>query len=272
MDSEKKDDLRFKSVGTMTADELNTLNPMRYGIYSLERKKQAGVFNYSVSVEVCAGLTFNFILDSSEYYLIQLGKKVKPGFAYYKNLSGVYRLIKAKRNNDGSTFYFVEFVFVPGIYRSTYLTHTQTRLMEMIHEDIAKKAVDRTDLTDKDILPFGETVAYVKVNRLTPGDFLFPSSRSNQQPIGETTVNTYMKSCCQKAGIRKIHFHLFRHTEASLLNDNGLDPKTIAAWLGHSSEKITEKYYIHDSIDKKEQLASYLNDRFSSLISGSKKG
>jgi integrase len=110
---------------------------------------------------------------------------------------------------------------------------------------------------------------YIKFHHLVGNDFLFPSSYSNQDPLGETTINRYMKETCAKAGINKIHFHMFRHTEASLLNDSGLDRKTIAAWLGHSSEKITEQYYIHDSSDKKEQLASYLNDRFSSLLPSS---
>jgi integrase len=107
---------------------------------------------------------------------------------------------------------------------------------------------------------------YIKNNDLKTTDFIFPSIKGNNLIIGETTLNRYMKNCCIKAGINSINFHMFRHTEATLLNDAGIDPKIIANYLGHSSEKVTEKYYIHQSDNKREEVAKLLDNIFTKYL------
>jgi len=107
---------------------------------------------------------------------------------------------------------------------------------------------------------------YVKKNNMRSKDFLFPSSRGNNLILGETTLNRYMKDCCSSAGISPINFHMFRHTEATMLNDAGIDPKIIAKYLGHSSDKVTEKYYIHETDEKREKVAEFLDDNFSKYL------
>jgi integrase len=107
---------------------------------------------------------------------------------------------------------------------------------------------------------------YIKDNNMNLSDFIFPSIKGNNLIIGETTLNRYMKNCCIKAGINSINFHMFRHTEATMLNDAGIDPKIIANYLGHSSEKVTEKYYIHETDDKREEVAKLLDKEFKNII------
>jgi integrase len=43
-------------------------------------------------------------------------------------------------------------------------------------------------------------------------------------------------------GLRDVNLHVLRHTCASRLVQAGVDLYTVAAWLGHSSVKVTERY------------------------------
>jgi len=49
----------------------------------------------------------------------------------------------------------------------------------------------------------------------------------------------------EKNGLRKIRFHDFRHSCASLLLSNGVPMKQIQEWLGHSDFSTTANVYAH---------------------------
>ena len=51
----------------------------------------------------------------------------------------------------------------------------------------------------------------------------------------------------------KLHFHLFRHTHASLLIEKGVSVGAVSRRLGHNNTKITEEIYIHMTKKLKEQ-------------------
>ena len=53
-----------------------------------------------------------------------------------------------------------------------------------------------------------------------------------------------MKNMC----ITHTLYHL-RHTYGTRLHAKGVDDKIIALWMGHSSEKVTQEYYIHATPD-----------------------
>ncbi len=52
-------------------------------------------------------------------------------------------------------------------------------------------------------------------------------------------------ACLEAAGIRRIRFHDLRHTFASLLIQQGANPKYIQQQLGHGSISITLDIYSH---------------------------
>lgn len=60
----------------------------------------------------------------------------------------------------------------------------------------------------------------------------------------EKSVNEVLKQLAYKAGIKnkKVHAHLFRHTSATHMVENGIDINLIQRLLGHSSVKTTAIY------------------------------
>lgn len=63
----------------------------------------------------------------------------------------------------------------------------------------------------------------------------------------------YLKDVSLKVLGRKITPHIFRHTHASLLAENGLPFDLIARRLGHEDSKITREIYIHITEKRKEK-------------------
>jgi len=97
-------------------------------------------------------------------------------------------------------------------------------------------------------------------------NFLFPSSKNKNYPIGETTLNKVLKDACISSGIESFHFHMLRHTQATLLVDSGFDHKIVADYLGHSSEKVTEKFYLHQDETDGDKISELLDDKFKNMF------
>ena len=60
--------------------------------------------------------------------------------------------------------------------------------------------------------------------------------------ISEVYVNNILKVIAQKAGIRKITTHVFRHTALSIMLANGADIETVRKAAIHSSIRTTQRY------------------------------
>ena len=59
---------------------------------------------------------------------------------------------------------------------------------------------------------------------------------------------------------------MFRHTQATLLVDSGLDKSIVASYLGHDSEKTTEKYYLHQEQSGHDLIQELLEKKFNDLF------
>lgn len=71
-------------------------------------------------------------------------------------------------------------------------------------------------------------------------DALFLSRK--HQRISVDAVQSLVKKHSQKAGLPPVSPHKLRHTAATLMLDNGVDIRTIAEVLGHSSVSTTQIY------------------------------
>lgn len=59
------------------------------------------------------------------------------------------------------------------------------------------------------------------------------------------TCSKIINELVKKYDLEKITFHGLRHTSASLLINEGIDPKTVSQRLGHSSTNMTMEIYTH---------------------------
>ena len=80
---------------------------------------------------------------------------------------------------------------------------------------------------------------------LSPALAVLKKYQNKLPVISNVKYNEYLKVIAQAAGIDKpVSSHRARHTGATLLlNEGGMDLKTVAKICGHSSFKITEQVY-----------------------------
>ena len=75
-----------------------------------------------------------------------------------------------------------------------------------------------------------------------------------------TTTNRWLKWRQKHPEIKKISFHALRHTYCSLMLTYGIDPRTLADLMGHSSAIISLNTYAHAYTETKQTYVKSLND------------
>lgn len=83
----------------------------------------------------------------------------------------------------------------------------------------------------------------------------FVCVRGNGDLIPLEYVTRTFKQLCKKAGLEPIKFHELRHTNLSVLVENGANMKIVQAWAGHSTYKQTADTYSHIQTGSKKILA-----------------
>ena len=96
-------------------------------------------------------------------------------------------------------------------------------------------------------------------DRWIENGLVFPSQIGT--PLDESNVLLRFQKTCTDNGLPKLRLYDLRHTHASLLINEGVHPKKIAARLGHASITLTMDTYGHlfdgsdqDAADKIEQI------------------
>ena len=85
--------------------------------------------------------------------------------------------------------------------------------------------------------------------------FIFGGSK----PLAPTTINRYKKKACERAGIRPITLHQFRHSHATLLVNNGILINEVSRRLGHSQVSTTLDIYVHTNLEHEKRVYDTLN-------------
>lgn len=79
------------------------------------------------------------------------------------------------------------------------------------------------------------------------------------KPLAPTTINRYKIKACNKAKIRPITLHQFRHSHATLLLNKGIDIHEISKRLGHSKISTTLDVYTHCNLMQEKRVYKTLN-------------
>lgn len=71
-----------------------------------------------------------------------------------------------------------------------------------------------------------------------------------------------LQKLIKRYGLKKIRFHDLRHSNASIMLDNGQNMKEIQEWLGHASYSTTANLYTHLTTGTKDKAANNLENIF----------
>jgi integrase/recombinase XerD len=95
-----------------------------------------------------------------------------------------------------------------------------------------------------------------------PKDWLFPSKQRPQCPMDGKSIRHLCANAGRRAAIKRhVHPHVFRHSFATHLLDQGADLRTIQVLLGHADIQTTARY-LRVSMRRIQAVAS----RFDALI------
>lgn len=81
----------------------------------------------------------------------------------------------------------------------------------------------------------------------------------DKEPIGTHKMENWKDRYCEKAGVKRIRLHDFRHSCASALINGNNAPTTVAAYLGHSEPTETLETYSHMFEENLSAVPTYFN-------------
>ena len=100
---------------------------------------------------------------------------------------------------------------------------------------------------------------YIKVyGYVSDDDFIFGCKK----PLSPTSIDRYKKSACDKAHLRVITQHQFRHSHATMLINNNIPVNEVSKRLGHSKISTTTDIYVHQDLSQEKRVLRTLNSRF----------
>lgn len=114
-------------------------------------------------------------------------------------------------------------------------------------------------LSDKHISLLGAVMAQQQAamgKRWKDTTYVF--SRADGTPLRPRYMHDHFKKILEKANLREIRLHDLRHTCGTRLAEEGVDPRTIADVLGHSTVNITLTTYTHPSLQQRRKALAQL--------------
>ncbi len=82
------------------------------------------------------------------------------------------------------------------------------------------------------------------------------------KPMYPNSITKWFPSFLRRNGLPPLNFHGLRHTSATFLISRGMDLRTVAGRLGHSTSVTTQNIYSHFLESKDRQAADLIEDAF----------
>ncbi len=98
-------------------------------------------------------------------------------------------------------------------------------------------------------------IEYRKENNINDHGWLFVTPFVNaDNPIQDSTLNSWCKKIGNLIGVPTLHPHDFRHSYATLLRNAGVSLEDVSTMLNHSGTDVTKKFYIKVDTTKVRKL------------------
>lgn len=89
-------------------------------------------------------------------------------------------------------------------------------------------------------------------------DLIFPSPIGT--PLDQSNVTKVYKECLSAADLPNIRFHDLRHTAATLMLQQGINPKIVQERLGHADISLTLNTYSHVLPSMQDEVAEKMDE------------
>lgn len=156
----------------------------------------------------------------------------------------------------------IETLFMTGI-RVSELCQITTSSMDLINEQIKITGKGKKER----VIPIcaNNALLILREYETLYRDHLLPDSpfflNRDKRPISDQSVRRIIRKYCSMCGIPEhVTPHMFRHTIATMLLENGVDIRNIQTLLGHSSLSVTE-IYTHVSLSSQREILSTKHPR-----------
>ena len=81
------------------------------------------------------------------------------------------------------------------------------------------------------------------------------------KPLAPTTIDRVKKNACDKANLKCITQHQFRHSYATNLINKGIPINTVSKLLGHSNIEVTARVYVHNNLEYEKRVLRILSSQ-----------
>ena len=130
------------------------------------------------------------------------------------------------------------------VYRTKDFSENNRKTKLIVKEPKSKHSVR--------YIPLGSTLLeYLKKYRQEDSYFILTGN--SEKPLDPRTYQNQFYSYLKKCNIKKIKFHILRHTFATRWIENNCDVKSLSEILGHSSVTITMNTYVHSNFELKQE-------------------
>jgi integrase len=111
----------------------------------------------------------------------------------------------------------------------------------------------------KRLLPIDSHLIQLYSQLQTSQDWVFKGE--DAMPIEATTDQRHWRALLLSAGVRYLPLHSARHTVATLLMQEGVNPRALQILLGHSSPAYTLATYVHPDLNQLRPLIADNSER-----------
>ena len=229
---------RFARYYDKSPDQMNAEQVRSYLLYLLEERK----LSWSAIHVNRAALRFLYVRVLRQRWFdeeIQPPKR-HPQLPTVLSAEEITRILDATRN-------LKHWTILATLY-ATGVRCNELRLLKVEDVDSKRKLIHIRN--GKGQTPRDVTLSPVLLERLRiywrwrkPKDWLFPSKQRPDHPMGSKSIRHLCANAGRRAGIqRHVHPHVFRHSFATHLLDQGADLRTIQVLLGHADIRTTARY------------------------------
>ena len=110
-------------------------------------------------------------------------------------------------------------------------------------------------------VPLADLTLYVlsEYKKSATSKWLFPSPVNPENPREPAACRKRLSKILERAGCKHVRFHDLRHTFATMALENGIDIKTLAEILGHTTVATTINTYTHSTAEMQAAAAKKID-------------